>query len=473
MQKPAECTTILVGKDATIDGSTMIARSEDGGSTIIPEAFIVVNPEEQPKHYKAVISGQEIDDEDLLPNPLRYTSAPDASGKNGIWAAAGINDATVAMTATETITTNSRIQGIDPLVEEGGLGEEDFVTLTLPYIHSAREGVKRLGYLVEKYGTYEMNGSAFADHDEVWYIETIGGHHWAARRIPDDAYVAAPNRLNIDFFDFNDEENFMCSSDLLDIINEYHLNPDYQGYNLRHIFGSSTIKDAHYNNPRAWYIHRYFDPEWEGEPGDQDQPFITYAKKKISPEDIKFLESSHYQDTKYDVYSTTNTEAEKKLFRPIGINRNFETHILQIRNDVEEGIAGVQWLAFGPNTFNCFVPFYTNVTTTPASFQTGPDFDLTKIFWLNKLNAQLGDTNYKVYSALEQAFEEKTMAKLRQIENETDRAVKGLTGRDLQEKLEEANQKMADLTYKQTAALTGEMVKDGHSLMKLKYDLLD
>ena len=473
MQKPAECTTILVGKDATIDGSTMIARSEDGGSTIIPEAFIAVNPEEQPKHYKAVISGQEIDDEDLLPNPLRYTSAPDASGKNGIWAAAGINDATVAMTATETITTNSRIQGIDPLVEEGGLGEEDFVTLTLPYIHSAREGVKRLGYLVEKYGTYEMNGSAFADHDEVWYIETIGGHHWAARRIPDDAYVAAPNRLNIDFFDFNDEENFMCSSDLLDIINEYHLNPDYQGYNLRHIFGSSTIKDAHYNNPRAWYIHRYFDPEWEGEPGDQDQPFITYAKKKISPEDIKFLESSHYQDTKYDVYSTTNTEAEKKLFRPIGINRTFETHILQIRNDVEEGIAGVQWLAFGPNTFNCFVPFYTNVTTTPASFQTGPDFDLTKIFWLNKLNAQLGDTNYKVYSALEQAFEEKTMAKLRQIENETDRAVKGLTGRDLQEKLEEANQKMADLTYKQTAALTGEMVKDGHSLMKLKYDLLD
>ncbi|MCI1658120.1 MAG: C69 family dipeptidase [Lactobacillus delbrueckii] len=473
MQKPAECTTILVGKDATIDGSTMIARSEDGGSTIIPEAFIAVNPKEQPKHYKAVISGQEIDDEDLLPNPLRYTSAPDASGKNGIWAAAGINDATVAMTATETITTNSRIQGIDPLVEEGGLGEEDFVTLTLPYIHSAREGVKRLGYLVEKYGTYEMNGSAFADHDEVWYIETIGGHHWAARRIPDDAYVAAPNRLNIDFFDFNDEENFMCSSDLLDIINEYHLNPDYQGYNLRHIFGSSTIKDAHYNNPRAWYIHRYFDPEWEGEPGDQDQPFITYAKKKISPEDIKFLESSHYQDTKYDAYSTTNTEAEKKLFRPIGINRNFETHILQIRNDVEEGIAGVQWLAFGPNTFNCFVPFYTNVTTTPASFQTSPDFDLTKIFWLNKLNAQLGDTNYKVYSALEQVFEEKTMAKLRQIENETDRAVKGLTGRDLQEKLEEANQKMADLTYKQTAALTGEMVKDGHSLMKLKYDLLD
>lgn len=64
--KPTECTTILVGKDATIDGSTMIARSEDGGRTIIPERFDVVMPADQSKHYESVISHQKIDDEDLL-----------------------------------------------------------------------------------------------------------------------------------------------------------------------------------------------------------------------------------------------------------------------------------------------------------------------------------------------------------------------------------------------------------------------
>ena len=93
---------------------------------------------------------------------------------------------------------------LDP--SEGGLGEEDFVTLTLPYLHSAFDGVKRVGYLVEKYGTYEMNGMAFSDKDNIWYLETIGGHHWIARRIPDDAYVIAPNRLNIDEFDFDDTD---------------------------------------------------------------------------------------------------------------------------------------------------------------------------------------------------------------------------------------------------------------------------
>ena len=110
------------------------------------------------------------------------------------------------MTATETLTTNERVLAADPLVEYvkavgkpgedgyveeafGGIGEEDMVTITLPYINSAREGAERLGALLEKYGTYEMNGIAFQDENEIWWLETIGGHNWMARRVPDDHYV--------------------------------------------------------------------------------------------------------------------------------------------------------------------------------------------------------------------------------------------------------------------------------------------
>jgi dipeptidase len=471
--KQTECTTILVGKKASIDGSTMIARSEDGGTTIIPEGFEFISPDKQPREYTSVISKQTIDSTDLAGAPLAYTSAPDVSGKHGIWAAAGINSKNVAMTATETITTNARIQGVDPLLTKGGLGEEDFVTLTLPYIHSAEDGVKRVGYLLEKYGTYEMNGMAFADKDNVWYLESIGGHHWAARRIPDDAYVIAPNRFNIDEFHFDDPDNYLAASDLEQLIADYHLNPDLEGYNLRHIFGSHTPKDAHYNNPRAWYVHNYFNPDFGGQPGDQDQPFVNRANRKISIEDVKFVESSHYQDTPYDVYGDQGTPEQKKTFRPIGINRNFETHILQIRNDVPSEFAGVQWLAFGPNTFNSMVPFYTNITDTPASFKTTAKFNLNKIFWVNKLMAQLGDTNYRVYGQLEDAFEQKSLAQCHQVQHQTDQAVKGLSGEELQAKLTAANQKMADLVYQNTVDLLGEMVDQGHTLMNLKYDLLD
>ena len=173
------CTTILVGRKATYDGSTFIARNDDSPSgKYTPKKFTVVPPEEQPRKYRSVLSHVEID---LPDNPMRYTAVPNALEGEGIWAASGVNEANVAMTATETITTNERVLGADPLVEfipatdgkpevPGGIGEEDLVVLTLPYIHTAREGVTRMGSLLEKYGTYESNGMAFQDKDEIWWL---------------------------------------------------------------------------------------------------------------------------------------------------------------------------------------------------------------------------------------------------------------------------------------------------------------
>ena len=227
------CTTILVGKKASYDGSTMIARNDDSGSGhFTPKKFVVIHPEEQPKTYKSVISHVTIE---LPDDPMRYTAVPNAVEGEGIWAAAGVNEANVAMTATETITSNPRVLGADPLVEiqpaedgkeevPGGIGEEDIVCIVLPYIRSAREGVKRLGSLLEQYGTYEMNGIAFQDQDEIWWLETIGGHHWIARRVPDDVYVVMPNQLGIDHFDLedalSDQKEYMCSSDLKEFIDK-------------------------------------------------------------------------------------------------------------------------------------------------------------------------------------------------------------------------------------------------------------
>ena len=164
------CTTILVGKKASYDGSTMIARNDDSSAgRFTPKKFVVVQPDEQPWIYQSVISHVRVE---LPENPMRYTAVPNAVEGEGIWAASGVNEAGVGMTATETITSNPRVLGADPLVvyqpaengkEEvpGGIGEEDIVCLVLPYIRSAREGVKRLGSLLEQYGTYEMNGIAF------------------------------------------------------------------------------------------------------------------------------------------------------------------------------------------------------------------------------------------------------------------------------------------------------------------------
>ena len=55
------CTTILVGKKASYDGSTMIARNDDSGSGhFTAKKFVVVQPEEHPAVYKSVISHVEV-----------------------------------------------------------------------------------------------------------------------------------------------------------------------------------------------------------------------------------------------------------------------------------------------------------------------------------------------------------------------------------------------------------------------------
>ena len=109
------CTTILVGKNATYDGSTMIARNDDAGGNdhFTPKKMIVVQPKEQPRVYKAVLSSVEIP---LPENPLCYTAMPNAVEGKGVWGACGVNEARTGMTATETITSNPRVLGADPLV---------------------------------------------------------------------------------------------------------------------------------------------------------------------------------------------------------------------------------------------------------------------------------------------------------------------------------------------------------------------
>ena len=126
------CTTVLVGRRVSNDGSTMIARTDDGHFDV--KKLIVVEPKQQPGKYRCKISHAEIQ---LPDNPMRYTSCPSVDPKNGIWAATGINAAGVGMTATETITSNPRVLAADPLVKYekapsrrekdviGGIGEED------------------------------------------------------------------------------------------------------------------------------------------------------------------------------------------------------------------------------------------------------------------------------------------------------------------------------------------------------------
>ncbi len=544
------CTTILVGKNASYDGSTIVARNEDSpNGQFEPKKMAVIAPEDQPRTYTSVLSHLTFD---LPDDPMRYSSVPDAIGGHGIWAAAGFNEANVSMSATETLTSNERVLGADPLVVyvpaqgkegepgyvpavPGGLGEEDMVTVVLPYIRSAREGVARLGKLLETYGTYEMNGIAFSDTDEIWWLETVGGHHWIAKRVPDDAYVTMPNQLGIDYFDLLDAEGeqveHMASPDLREWMEENHLNltmtsrldvddvldeeffddpsdldddeveayEEYVGdlieliddvregmrtgeiFNPRDAFGSHSDSDHVYNTPRAWYMQRCLNPHdgWDGmdaafTPESDDIPWSRVPERKVTIEDVKYVLSSHFQGTPYDCYGAMGTPATRNAYRPIGINRNSQLAVLQIRPYVPTPLACVQWMSFGSNVFNALVALYANVEEFPAYLSnTTERVTSENFYWANRLIGALADVRFHETGAKVESYQEKIGALGHKMLRETDCAAAGLPADEVPAVLAAANAQLCDTLKAETEKLLGQVLYTTSCAMKNGFAMSD
>ena len=479
------CTTILVGKDASYDGSTMMARNEDSfEGHYTAKKFIVVKPEDQPRKYRSVISGVEIE---LPDDPMRYTAMPNALPDQGIWGEAGVNTCNVAMSETETITSNARVQGADPLVK-GGIGEEDMLTIVLPYIRSAREGVLRLGGLLEQYGTYEMNGIGFQDVNEIWWLESIGGHHWIAKRVPDDSYVVMPNQMGIDSLDLKDafgkQENNMCSADLISFIRENHLDltmgrvtplEEETDFDTRAAFGSHDDSDHTYNTPRAWFMERYLNPSsnvWDGADADytpesDDIPWCRVPERKITVEDVKYVLSSCYQGTPYDPYGRFGDTSMQGKYRPIGINRNNFVHLIQLRPYVNEAYMAVEWLAEGSNIFNAFVPFYANVDTTPAYLaDTCSKVTTENFYWVNRIIAAMADAHFHECSNLLERYQNKMHNTGHRMIGEFDRQAAVLGADETPAFLEKCNQELADMAQEATNELLDKVLRAASNCMK-------
>jgi dipeptidase len=499
------CTTILVGRQASYDGSPLVARNEDSSAgNFDPKRVIVVRPEDQPRTYTSVLSHVSLE---LPENPLRYTAIPNALPDEGIWGCAGINAANVAMSATETLTSNPRVLGADPLVEYraesgepgteshtpehiGGLGEEDFVSVVLPYIRSAREGVLRLGSLLSKYGTYEMNGIAFSDAHEIWWLETVGGHHWIAKRVPDDHYVTMPNQLGIDSFDLDDAlgegREHLCSRDLADFIAAHHLGLDLQQSPVPDAPEAAPAADSPhavgqedgaarriFNTPRAWYMQRTLNPHAEAwddpaglRPDADDIPWSRRPERKITIEDVKDVLSSHYQGTVHDPYSSRGTDSERARFRPIGINRHNVLAILQVRPYIPDEYRSLQWIAYASNPFNTLVPMYTNVGSAPEYLDTGAKVSTDSLYWSSRIIAALADAHFNEAIPLVERYQQATLASAHAAVTEADAEASDLAASAVEQALEAANEAQAERVRTATDDLLAQVLHVASNLMR-------
>lgn len=463
------CTSVLVGKNASIDGSVMIARNDDTFLPLTPQRFYMHQPaENQGKILQSTQNGFEAP---LPDNAVRYQATPNVEvEKVGLYEESGINAHNVAMSATESVYGNPRALAFDPLVADG-MAEDTMQTMVLPVITSARNGVQVLGDLVKKYGSPEGNGVLFADKDEAWYMEIVTGHHWVAQRIPDDAFVITANQVAIQGVDFDDPDNFMFSEGIQDFVSEHHLNPDQSGWNFRHIFGTSTEKDRHYNTPRVWYGQRYLMPEVEQSPTSSELPFICHANRKISVEDISFILGSHYNETDYDPLGNGPAELKTK-FRPISMNRTQNSHVLQLRNNVPEAQSAIMWLCFGVPAFSPYVPFFANANDTDPSYVNTPvHADQESAYWMYRKLSVLVESHYAEFVQDDRDYLTATRELLMQHIDKTDAVASKLSGEELTTYMTQQNYLIVSEMKARTTKLMNDLFEHGLELSKLTFNM--
>ena len=413
---PSECTTIIIGQEQTADGSMIVARSEDWDAMEAKNYEIFEGTDNGPREFVAKDSPFRCE----LPEKALGYSALSPYNLHGHWGSAGFNTAGVGMSATESIFSNDEVLKHDPLVENG-VAENSVFNITLPYVHTAREGVERLGMLIEKYGIAEGFGIGFVDSKEIWYLETACGHRWLACRMPKDQYFVTGNQSRFRTYDPNDKENYLASADLIEFAEKHGLyNPAQGAFDFHEAYARDIKLDTTYNYPRVWGLQQFFSPEIKNDVTKNTFPVFAKAAHKVTLTELRTAFRFHYDNTEHDPYLNSNP---KEPYRPVSIFRTTQTHLLQVRPELPQAIGCVNYVAMGMADLGVFLPLYQGITSYPEAYTKGNgESSDDSAYWKFRKIMVLGMTNYNQYAPIIKEayanFEAETDQRQREMEEE-------------------------------------------------------
>ena len=413
---PSECTTIIIGQEQTADGSMIVARSEDWDAMEAKNYEIFEGTDNGPREFVAKDSPFRCE----LPEKALGYSALSPYNLHGHWGSAGFNTAGVGMSATESIFSSDEILKHDPLVENG-VAENSVFNITLPYVHTAREGVERLGMLIEKYGIAEGFGIGFVDSKEIWYLETACGHRWLACRMPKDQYFVTGNQSRFRTYDPNDKENYLASADLIEFAEKHGLyNPAQGSFDFHEAYARDIKLDTTYNYPRVWGLQQFFSPEIKNDVTKNTFPVFAKAAHKVTLTELRTAFRFHYDNTEHDPYLNSNP---KEPYRPVSIFRTTQTHLLQVRPELPQAIGCVNYVAMGMADLGVFLPLYQGITSYPEAYTKGNgESSDDSAYWKFRKIMVLGMTNYNKYAPIIKEayakFEAETDQRQREMEEE-------------------------------------------------------
>lgn len=399
----AACTSFLVGKNASTDGSAFITYNADDYGMFGRLIYY-------PAGRHAAGSMRRIVDGDTNHYLGQIPEAPETYAVMG-----NINEYQVAITET---TFGGRAELVDTT---GIIDYVSLMAIALQRSKTAREAIQVMTSLVQKYG-YASSGESFsiADPNEVWIMEMIGkgsserGAVWVAVRIPDDCIAAHANHSRIHQFDLNDKENVLYAQDVITFAREKgYFNGKDEHFSFSKAYAPADFSAIRFCEARVWSFFNKWVSGMEayldfvdGKHIDTAQPMPLYFKpnKKLSLHDVMMSNRDHYEGTPFDIthdvgagpyaapYRPTplTWDLEGKTYfneRPISTQQTAFTVVAQMRENLPDGVGGVLWFGNDDPNMIAYTPVYCCATKAPECYTgivaDGVTFSWESAFWVS------------------------------------------------------------------------------------------
>jgi dipeptidase len=405
---PDACTSITIGKLATIDGSVITSHTDDSHRTrsemnIVPAKEH--NKEEITTMYKRIAC-----DTFAMPS---YSNIPIGEIPQVDYTYGFINTAYPCMNDRQLAIGESTFGGRDELQSDAGLIDcQRLCQLMLERCSTAREAILLAGELTKLYGWRDYGEClTIADKNEVWHFEIVGpgkgliGAVWVAQRVPDDHVSVNANASRIRQIDLTDSDYYLASENIFSVAKANSWWSEGMGeFEFCYAYAPESRMSVAATR-REWRVLDLFAPSLNLDPNADDFPFSVKPDSLISLQMVVNVFKDYYEGTPYDMtrnitnyegnvspmanpfmpydeleimnvsggWYDVDEEADEITFlgeRTIARWYTMYGTITQSRNWLSNDVGGVVWMALDNIATSIYIPIYCGVTDLPDSYET-------------------------------------------------------------------------------------------------------
>jgi dipeptidase len=472
------CTSIMVGKLASTDGSVITCHTCDGNYRMWVN---MVSPANYPKGAKNKVYTGKMHTETSwdLRGIIEKGEIPQVEKTYAF-----LNTAYPCMNEHQLAIGETTIGGKRELRNGDGMFMiEELERIALERCNNARDAIRLIGELVKDYGYGDWGECiTIADKKEVWHFEIFGegllkkGAIWAAVRIPDDHIGISANIPRIAELDLDDPDRYMASDNVLSYAEKKGWwDPNsgepfkfWKAYSGRRPFSS-----------REYFVLNTLAPSLNLDYKAEELPFSVKPDEKVSVRDIIKMYRQTYAGTDWDMTKNLMTKARRgkemvkspvaspwmsydmwnllntlkpgvvERYRTIAIAGCSYSHITQCRDWLPDPVGGICWFSFDNPGQSARIPIFAGVIELPSSFEVGAQhrFRRDSAAWAfrraNKLATfKWGQAKEHIEKAIKE-FEEKAFSELPDVEK---KAVELYNGGKTEEDILKAKQYLTKYT---------------------------